>query len=86
MEVVTYGGGEFIRDMFNAVAAIVGLGSFGSAVRLALVLGLLYTLFIVAFSMNFMTTIRWFVGTLLIYTCLLVPKVDVQVVDRFDPA
>lgn len=85
MEVVTYGGGEFIRDMFNAVAAVVGLGSFASALRLALVLGLLYTLFVVAFSMNFMTTVRWFMATLLIYLCLLVPKTDVQIVDRFDP-
>ncbi|MEM9093955.1 MAG: conjugal transfer protein TraG N-terminal domain-containing protein, partial [Pseudomonadota bacterium] len=86
MEVVTYGGGEFIRDMFNAVAAVVGLGGFASALRLTLVLGLLYTLFLVAFSQNFMTTIRWFVATLLIYLCLLVPKTSVQIVDRFDPA
>ena len=85
MEVVTYGGGEFIRDMFNAVAAVVGLGSFGSALRLAMVLGLLYTLFLVAFSQNFWTTIRWFIAALLIYLCLLVPKTTVQIVDRFDP-
>ncbi|WP_031555833.1 conjugal transfer protein TraG N-terminal domain-containing protein [Parvularcula oceani] len=84
MEVITYGGGEFIRDMFNAVAALVGLGAFASAIRLSLLLGLLYALFLTAFSMNFMTTIRWFVATLLIYLCLLVPKTDVQIVDRFD--
>ena len=85
MEVITYGGGAFIRDMFNAVAAIVGLGSFGSILRLSLLTGLLFVLFQTAFSMNFMTTVRWFVGSLIIYLCLLVPKVEVQVVDRFDP-
>jgi conjugal transfer mating pair stabilization protein TraG len=85
VEVITYGGGAFIRDMFNAVAAIVGLGSFSSILRLSLLIGLLFVLFQTAFSMNFMTTVRWFVSSLIIYLCLLVPKVEVQVVDRFDP-
>ena len=85
MEVITYGGGEFIRDMFNAVAAVVGMGAFASALRLSLVLGLLFVLFQTAFSLNFWTTIRWFVTSLIIYLCLLVPKVEVQITDRFDP-
>ncbi|MEM9838019.1 MAG: conjugal transfer protein TraG N-terminal domain-containing protein [Pseudomonadota bacterium] len=85
MEVITYGGGEFIRDMFNAVAALVGLGSFASALRLSLLLGLLFVLFHAAFSMNLWTTVRWFTASLIIYLCLLVPKTTVQVVDRFDP-
>lgn len=86
MEVITYGGGEFIRDMFNAVAAIVGGGPFLSALRLAFTLGLLFAIFHTAFSMNLMTTIRWFVTSLVIYLVMIVPKVDVQVIDRFDPA
>lgn len=86
MEVITYGGGEFIRDMFNAVAAIVGGGPFLSALKLAFTLGLLFAIFHTAFSVNLMTTIRWFVTSLVIYLVMIVPKVDVQVVDRFDPA
>ncbi|MEM1037778.1 MAG: conjugal transfer protein TraG N-terminal domain-containing protein [Pseudomonadota bacterium] len=86
MEVVTYGGGEFVRDILNGVAALVGLGSFGSAIRLSLLLGLLFVLFQTAFNFNFWTTIRWFVTALIIYLCLMVPKTTVTVVDRFDPA
>lgn len=85
MEVITYGGGEFVRDVLNGVAALVGVGAFGSAIRLSLLLGLLFTLFQTAFNMNVMVMIRWFVTTLIIYLCLMVPKVDVTVTDRFDP-
>ena len=86
MEVITYGGGEFVRDVLNGVAALVGVGAFGSAIRLSLLLGLLFALFQTAFNMNVMSMIRWFVTTLIIYLCLMVPKVTVQVTDRFDPA
>ncbi|MEM6415615.1 MAG: conjugal transfer protein TraG N-terminal domain-containing protein [Pseudomonadota bacterium] len=85
MEVITYGGGEFVRDVFNGVAALVGVGAFGSALRLSLLLGLLFTLFQTAFNMNVWVMIRWFMTTLIIYLCLMVPKVDVTVTDRFDP-
>lgn len=85
MEVITYGGGEFVRDILNGVAALVGVGAFGSAIRLSLLLGLLFTLFQTAFNMNVWVMIRWFVTTLIIYLCLMVPKVDVTVTDRFDP-
>ncbi len=78
MEGITCGGGEFIRDMFNAVTAIVGGGPFLSAVKLAFTLGLLFAIFHTAFSMNLMTTIRWFVTSLVIYLVMIVPKVDVQ--------
>ncbi len=85
MEVITYGGGEFVRDILNGVAALVGGGAFGSAIRLSLLLGLLFTLFQTAFNMNAWVMIRWFITTLLIYLCLMVPKVEVTVTDRFNP-
>ncbi|MEL7539681.1 MAG: conjugal transfer protein TraG N-terminal domain-containing protein, partial [Pseudomonadota bacterium] len=85
MEIITYGGGEFVRDVLNGVAALVGVGAFGSALRLALVLGLLFALFQTAWNMNFMVMVRWFLTSLVIYLCLMVPKTTVQVTDRFDP-
>ena len=85
MEVITYGGGEFVRDVLNGVSALVGVGAFGSALRLSLLLGLLFALFQTAFNMNLWVMIRWFLTSLIIYLCLMVPKVTVQVTDRFDP-
>ena len=86
MEVITYGGGEFVRDVLNGVSALVGTGAFGSALRLTLLLGLLFTLLQAAFNMSPMVIIRWFVTSLIVYLCLLVPKTTVTVIDRFDPA
>lgn len=86
MDIITYGGGEFVRDVLNGVAALVGTGAFGSALRLTLLLGLLFTLFQVALNQSPMVMIRWFVTTLIIYLCLLVPKTTVTVIDRYDPA
>ena len=86
MEVITYGGGELLRGIFNAVATLVGGGTYVSAMRLAFTFGLLLAIFITAFSLDFMKTIRWFTVSLVIYLVLMVPKTNVQVIDRFDNA
>ena len=39
-EVVTFGGGEHYRDMFNAVALMAGGSGMSSLIRLFLILGL----------------------------------------------
>ena len=86
LEVITYGGGELIRDIFNAVASLVGGGAYLSALRLAFTLGLLLAIFLTAFSLDFMKTIRWFVFSLVVNLALMVPKIEVRIIDRFDPA
>ncbi len=86
MEVITYGGGELLRDIFNAVAALVGGNAYLSALRLAFTLGLLLAIFITAFSFDFMKTVQWFVFSLIVYLVLMVPKTNVQIIDRFDDA
>ena len=86
MEVITYGGGELLRDIFNAVATLVGGGAYLSALRLAFTLGLLLAIFITAFSLDFMKTVRWFGFSLVVYMVLMVPKTEVRIIDRFDDA
>ena len=41
VEVITYGGGSYYRDIFQAVALLAGTGGISSLIRLALVLGLM---------------------------------------------
>jgi len=86
VEVFTIGGGEYIVNTFNAVAAWTGGGGYKSLIKVMLVIGLIYALLSVAFTMNFRAWINWFSGSTLIYMCLMVPTVDVKVTDRVNPS
>ena len=52
VEVFTIGGGEYIVNTFNAVAAWTGGGGYKSLLKVVMVLGLIYSLLAVAFTMN----------------------------------
>lgn len=86
VEVFTIGGGEYIVNVFNAVAAWTGGGGYRALLRVVMVLGLIYTLLSVAFTLNFRVWMNWFIGSTLIYSCLMVPTVSVQVTDRVNPS
>lgn len=86
VEVFTIGGGEYIVNTFNAVAAWTGGGGYRSLVKVVMVIGLIYALLSVAFTMNVRVWLNWFLGSTLIYMCLMVPTVDVKVTDRINPS
>ena len=52
LEIFTVGGGEYLVNTFNAVAAWSGGGGFRSMLQVIFVMGLAYSLFVVAFSMD----------------------------------
>lgn len=85
LEVFTIGGGEYIVNVLNAVAAWCGGGGFRSLLRVVMVMGLAYTLLIVAFSQNWKLWFNWFLGATLIYGALIVPTTSVKVTDRLNP-
>ncbi len=86
VEVFTIGGGEYIVNTFNAVAAWTGGGGYRSLLQVVMVLGLIYSLLAVAFTMNVRVWLNWFLGSSLIYLCLMVPTVTVKVTDRINPS
>lgn len=86
VEVFTIGGGEYIVNVFNAVAAWTGGGGYRSLLRVVMVLGFIYALMAVAFTMNVRAWLNWFLGSALIYSCLMVPTVTVKVTDRINPS
>jgi len=86
IEVFTIGGGEYIVNTFNAVAAWTGGGGYRALLRVVMVLGLIYALLAVAFTMNVRAWLNWFLGSSLIYMCLMVPTVSVKVTDRINPS
>ena len=85
IKVFTTGGGDYVVNTFNAVAAWTGGGGFNSAVRVVMVLGLAYVLLIVAFNQDYRGLARWFMQATLIYLAVLVPTITVKVTDRLNP-
>jgi conjugal transfer mating pair stabilization protein TraG len=85
LEVFTVGGGEYLVNTFNAVAAWTGAGGFRSLIRVVMVMGLIFALTVTAFNLDWRAWFRWFVQATLIYSCLMVPTVDVKVTDRINP-
>src|SRR5690606_4130498 len=76
---------EHYRDMFQAVALMAGGSGMSSLIRLFLVLGLAVGLMKAMFDFNVGQILKWFIMAAVIYGVLWVPKVQVQVVDRYNP-
>ncbi|MCY1669605.1 conjugal transfer protein TraG N-terminal domain-containing protein [Novosphingobium sp. SL115] len=84
LEVFTVGGGEFLVNTFNAVAAWTGSGGFRSLLSVCMVMGLTYALLITAMDLDWRVWLRWFIQSMLIYLVLMVPTVTVKVTDRIN--
>ena len=80
----TYGGGEFLRLVFNGVAAVTDNGGYVTALKMMAVIGLLWVLIEGAFKQRAMN-LQWLLGVILIYNGFMVPKVDIVLTDRIDP-
>ncbi len=85
IEVFTVGGGDYLVNTFNAIAAWTGSGGFKSLIRVVMVMGLIYALLITAMDLDWRAWFRWFVQSTLIYLVLMVPTVTVKVTDRVNP-
>jgi len=86
LEVFTVGGGEYLVNVFNAVAAWSGGGGYKSLLRVVMAMGLIYSLLVVAFTLNYKAWMNWFIQATLIYLCLMVPTISVKVTDRINPS
>lgn len=85
LEIFTIGGGDYVVNTLNAVAAWCGGGGFRSMIQVTMVMGLAYVLLVVAFSLNWRVWFNWFLSATLMYTCLIVPTTSVKVTDRINP-
>jgi conjugal transfer mating pair stabilization protein TraG len=86
VEIFTVGGGEYIVNVLNAVAALTGAGGYKSLIQVALVMGMVLAVIVVAFNQDWRAWLNWFLGATLIYMCLMVPRMDVHVTDRVNPS
>ena len=86
VELFTIGGGEYIVNVLNAVAAWTGAGGYKSLLQVVMVMGLAYSVLIVAFSLDWRAWLHWFLQATLMYMVLMVPRLDVHVTDRINPS
>ncbi len=85
-EVFTQGGGTYLVDIFNAVAALSGSSAFANLIRIAAAFSLLWLLFQTALGGSWMANVKWYAAFLAIYLVLFTPQVTVRVIDRLNPA
>ncbi len=85
VELFTIGGGEYIVNVLNAVAAWTGAGGYKSLLQVVMVMGLAYSVLVVAFSLDWRAWLHWFLQATLMYMVLMVPRLDVHVTDRINP-
>ena len=85
-ELFTLGGGTYLVDLLNAVAAITGGGAYILLAQLAGVAGLAWVLFRTAFGGSWKDNAKWVLLFVAVWGAMIVPKTTVRVVDRLDPA
>lgn len=84
-ELYTYGGGDFLRMVFNGIASIFGNNDYGVAITIAALCGLLSVMIMGAFRRGELN-IQWLIAIIMIYQIALVPKTDIIIVDEVVPA
>jgi len=86
VEIFTVGGGDYLVNVFQAVAAWTGNGGYKSLLQVVMVMGLALSAITLVFNQDWRAWINWFLGATLIYSCLMVPRLDVRVTDRVNPS
>lgn len=86
VNVITSGGGQYIVNVLNAVAAWTGGGGFRSMLQVVMVMGLGYSLLVMAFSLNWRVLFHWFLSATAMYMCMIVPTTTVVVSDTINPS
>ena len=85
-ELYTLGGGTYLVDLLNAVAAITSGGAYVTLAQLAGIAGLAWVLFRTAFGGSWKDNAKWIGLFVAVWGAMIVPKATVRVVDRLDPA
>ncbi len=85
-ELFTLGGGPYLVDLLNAVAAITSGGAYVTLAQLAGAGGVAWIVFRTAFGGSWRDNGKWILLFVTVWGVMIVPKATVRVVDRLDPA
>lgn len=81
-EIYTYFNTDELIAVLNGVAMILGGNDYAGLVKTVLLVGFLAAIMSSLMSQRTFTGTHWFIGAMIVYFGLLVPKVDVMVIDR----
>lgn len=81
-EVYAYHNSDSLFGIFNAVAAIMGAGSYRQAVAAVVFCGFVAAMAAYMFASEKLQGWKWLVSVVLVYSVLFVPKVSVGIVDK----
>jgi conjugal transfer mating pair stabilization protein TraG len=84
-EIYTYGGGDYLRLVFNGIASIFGNDDYGMAITIAALMGFVSVMIMGAFRRGELN-IQWLIAIIMIYYTALVPKTDIIINDQIVPA
>ncbi|PCS24028.1 conjugal transfer protein TraG N-terminal domain-containing protein [Candidatus Enterovibrio escicola] len=84
-EIYSYGGGDFLRMIFTGIAQIFGNSDYKAALQSAALIGFIGVLIYAAFQ-KCQLDVKWVVGIIMTVMILIVPKVNVIIIDRVVPA
>ena len=69
-EIVVYGGGAIYRDVLQGVALMSGANGLSTLLRIAMLLGLIITIFKMAFDLDVKSAFKWFLTRAEDHSCL----------------
>src|SRR5476651_1990185 len=81
-EIFSYGNNESLYGIFNAMAAIMGSGTYKGALGTVAVVGFFVAGLAYAFAPEKLIGWKWLASVILVYSVLFIPKVTVGIVDK----
>jgi conjugal transfer mating pair stabilization protein TraG len=81
-EIYAYGNVDTLTGVFNAIAAIMGGEDYLGLIKTVAITGVLVAAFAGLFTPGRFAGWGWFIGFMLLYNAMFLPKVDVVVVDK----
>jgi len=81
-EIYAYGNVDTLTGVFNAIAAIMGGADYFGLIKTVAITGVLVAAFAGLFTPGRFHGWGWFIGFMLVYQVMFLPKVDVVIVDK----
>jgi len=81
-EIYAYHNSVSLFGIFNAIAAVMGSGSYMGSVAVVLFVGFLVAMFSYAFQPQKLQGWQWLASVVIVYSILFLPRVTVQIVDK----
>ena len=80
--VITYGNGDILREMFNAIAAAMGDSTFKTLIHLSILLAGTWAISKLIFKRDLMVGVGWIALYFMAFYVLFLPKATVNIIDR----